>query len=255
MSINSLSLCQLIREALSDRSKAAALALAIDQTPEIKVYLGKGLQPYYDEALPMTMRDVERNIQKFPQMYKLNMESVNCQDSSDAEVVRKYFHRWVKMILKCDCLDVQRRKMPRIISTSDSIGGVDGLRIEDTIDGRRTFNLDEEIPTLEGLDGLIAQEDLLENQKRAVLMMHLFLENIQNFSEKLTALLEGLSSCYPKDYPQANCYELIKRRLFITPPQKWHDLAKELEVNQGTVTAHWNRKCNPILTQIEKNLE
>jgi len=250
------SLCKLIREALHSPQRAEALGFAIDQLPEIKRYLDKGWLPYYDEALPMTERDVKRNINRFPQMYRLNLESVNCQNPSEAANVRKHFVRWVMMILKRDCYDVKRRrdKQPRIVSMSETIGGEDGLTIEETIDSTQTLNADE-IPTLEGLDNLIDQEELLENQKRATLMFRLLVENLRQFTEKLVCLLEDLSNCHPAGYPQANCYELVKRRLLRIPPQQWKELAKELQTPYGTVTSHWNRKCNPMLTQIEQNLE
>lgn len=236
------SLCQLIREALHSPEKAEALGFAIDHLPEVKRYLDKGWLPYYDEALPITEKDVKRNINQFPQMYRLNLETVNCQNPSEAANVRECFIKWVKMILKRDCQDVKLRRdrQPRIISMSETIGGEDGLTIEETIDSRQTLNPND-VPPLNGLDQIIAEEELLENQKELVLMEHLLEKN--------------LSNCHPAGYPQANCYELVKRRLLRTPPQKWNDLAKELQTPYGTVTAHWDRKCKPLLTQLEQNLE
>ena len=129
------SLCQLIREALHDPKKAEALAFAIDQLPEVKRYLGQGWMPYYDEALPMTERDVKRNINKFSPMYRLNLEAVNYQNSSEAANVRASFIKWVMMILKRDCQDVKRRrdKQRAPVSTSETIGGEDSLTIEETL--------------------------------------------------------------------------------------------------------------------------
>lgn len=250
------SLCQLIREALHDPKKAEALAFAIDHLPEIKRYLDKGWQPYYDEALPMTERDVNRNINRFPQMYRLNLESVNCQNPSEAANVRRCFIRWVMMILKRDCYDVKRgqKNRPRIVSTSETIGGEDGLTIEETIDSSQTLNPND-IPTLEELDNLIAQEELLENQRTAALILRLLPEYMGQLSKKMLSWLEEISNCYPARYPQANCYELVKRRLLRTPPQQWKELANELQIPYGTVTAHWDRKCKPLLTQLEQSLE
>jgi hypothetical protein len=250
------SLCQLIREALHSPKKAEALGFAIDQLPEIKRYLGKGWLPYYDEALPITERDVKRNINRFPQMYRLNLETVNCQNPSEAANVRECFIKWVKMILKRDCQDVKRRqdRQPRIVSMSDPIGEDDGLTIEETIDSTRTLD-PTEIPTLKGLDILIAKEELLENQRKAALILRLLPEYMRQLSEKMLSLLEDFSNCHPAGYPQANCYELVKRRLLRTPPQQWNDLANELQIPYGTVTAHWERKCKPLLKQLEQNLE
>lgn len=254
--MNDASLCQLIREALHSPEKAEALGFAIDQLPEIKRYLDKGWLPYYDEALPITEKDVKRNINQFPQMYRLNLETVNCQNPSEAANVRECFIKWVKMILKRDCQDVKRRRgnQPRIISTSETIGGEDGLTIEETIDSTKTLNPDE-IPTLEGLAILIAQEELLENQRTAALILRLLPEYMEQLSEKMLSWLEEISNCYPAGYPQANCSEILQRRLLRTPPQQWKELANELQIPYGTVTAHWDRKCKPMLTQIEQNLE
>lgn len=233
------SLCQLIREALHDPKKAEALAFAIDHLPEVKRYLDKGWQPYYDEALPMTERDVNRNINRFPQMYRLNLESVNCQNPSEAANVRKRFVSWVMMILTRDCYDVKRRvNRPVVISINTPIG--DGLTIAETIDSTQPLNPND-IPPLGELDKIIAEEELLKNQEELALMGRLLEEN--------------LSNCYPARYPQANCYELVKRRLLRTPPQQWKELANELQIPYGTVTAHWDRKCKPLLTQLEQSLE
>lgn len=63
-----------------------------------------------------------------------------------------------------------------------------------------------------------------------------------------------LRNCYPSGYPQSNCQELAKRRLLNEPPDKWKEIVLVLEVPFGTVTAHWKRKCSPLLQEIVKNL-
>jgi len=231
------SLCLLIGQALNDPKRAEILALAIDQLPEVKRYLNPGWQPYYEQALPTTQKDVQRNINKFPQISKLNMGDVDHKNTSDSAQVRKCFINWVLMILKRDCHDVKRKKRPIIVSTDTPIGK-DGLTIEQTIDSRQTWNLND-IPTLDDLDIIIAEEEFVENQKKVALIQSL--------------LEEKLSNCYPAGCPQGNCYELVQRRLLRTPPQQWQEIAKELQTPYGTVTAHWNRKCKPLLSQIEQN--
>ncbi|CAD5990398.1 hypothetical protein PCC9214_05786 [Planktothrix tepida] len=230
------SLCQLIREALHDPNKAKALALMIDQLPVIKAYLGKGWLPYYDEAVPMTERDVERNIKRFPKMYRLNLETVNCQNASEAANVRKHFINWVVMILKRDCHDVSRRANRQIIISINTPIGEDGSTLEKTIDSSETLNPND-TPRLSGLDKMIAEEDFLKNQEQLALMVRLLDKN--------------LSNCYPDGYSKANCYELFKRRVLKKPPQQWRDIAEELQISLGTVTSHWHRKCKPMLPNIE----
>ena len=56
---------------------------------------------------------------------------------------------------------------------------------------------------------------------------------------------------HPKAYPQATCREIIKRRLLTDPPQEWQDLAQDLNIPYGTVTAHYNRKCLPRLANLK----
>ena len=63
-----------------------------------------------------------------------------------------------------------------------------------------------------------------------------------------------LRDCHPSGYPQSNCQELAKRRLLNEPPDKWREIALALSVPFGTVTAHWKRKCYPLLQKIVKNL-
>lgn len=231
------SLCQLIREALHSPQKAETLALTIDQLPEVKRYLGQGWMPYYDEALPVTERDVKRNINKFPQKYPVNLGTINCQNPSEVAKVRKCFINWVMMILKRDCQDVSKRVNRAIIVSMNNPIGKDGSTIEETIDSSQTLNPND-TPLLDALDTIIAEEELLENQKELALME--------------TLLEEKLSNCYPAGYPQANCYELAQRRLLRIPPQKWKDLAEDLQgIPYGTVTSHWDRKCKPLLAEIE----
>jgi hypothetical protein len=224
------SLCQLIREALHSPQKAETLALAIDQLPEVKRYLGQGWMPYYDEALPVTERDVNRNINKFPQNYRLNLETVNCQNSSETALVRKRFISWVMMILKRDCSDVKRgqKNRPKTVSLSDPAGINQGGTIEDTIPDQKSLN---------SIENILIEEEFQENQQQ---------------QKKLKRIIESLL-CHPNGYPHCTCYELIQRRLLKIPPQQWREIETELQIPYGTVTAHWNRKCKQRLDEISKN--
>jgi hypothetical protein len=224
------SLCQLIREALHSPQKAETLALAIDQLPEVKRYLGQGWMPYYDEALPVTERDVNRNINKFPQNYRLNLETLNCLNSSETALVRKRFISWVMMILKRDCSDVKRgqKNRQKTVSLSDPAGINQGGTIEDTIPDQKSLN---------SIENILIEEEFQENQQQ---------------QKKLKRIIESLL-CHPNGYPHCTCYELIQRRLLKIPPQQWREIETELQIPYGTVTAHWNRKCKQRLEEISKN--
>ena len=72
-------------------------------------------------------------------------------------------------------------------------------------------------------------------------------------SEKVSAKIQDLV-CHPRDYPQCTCAEIAKRRFFRNPPQKWEEMAEELKIPKGTLTAHWHRICKPRLDQIKNEL-
>jgi hypothetical protein len=80
----------------------------------------------------------------------------------------------------------------------------------------------------------------------------------QEFLEKLQDYLQhdpdGILQCHPEGFPQCSCQELIYRRLLKEVPEKWREIAQELSIPQGTITAFWNRKCKPILQQIPNKL-
>jgi hypothetical protein len=231
------SLCQLIREALHDPEKAEALALAIDQLPEIKRYLDKGWLPYYDEALPMTERDVKRNINRFPQMYPLNLETANCQNPSEAANVRKHFVRWVMMILKRDCYDVKRRrdKQPRIVSMSETIGGEDGSKNE----------IDIPDITISGIKLLLQQERLfLARQMRS------YIEEDPEMR---------LRNCHPRNNANLDCQLLSQKLLLEEPPLNPRQVARELTtpektIPEQTVYDRWRNYCLPLLRTIAREL-
>ena len=231
------SLCKLIREALHDPEKAEALALAIDHLPEVKRYLGKGWLPYYDEALPMTERDVKRNINRFPQMYRLKLESVNCQNPSEAANVRKCFISWVMMILKRDCYDVKRGRdnRPRIVSTSNTIGGEDGTSIENNIP-------DPSLPEIEKI--LEGERDSLARQMRS------YIEEDPDMR---------LRNCHPRNNANLDCQLLSQKLLLEEPPLNPRQVARELTtpektIPEQTVYDRWRNYCLPLLRTIAREL-
>ncbi len=110
MTLNDKELCKLIKDSLRSSEAAEVLSFAIDQMPEIKAYLGQGLHPYYDQALPTTMRSIKCSIHKFPQLYQLNIEATDCQNTTETASIRRFFINWVVKILKYDCYDIMTKK-------------------------------------------------------------------------------------------------------------------------------------------------
>lgn len=230
------SLCKLIKQALQDsegdqnrHNPVEVLALVIDHLPEVKVYLGKGWLPYYDEALPMTMRDVMRNIRKFPTMFKLDMASVNCQDPSEARYVRECFITWVMMILKRDCYDAKRLRdrRPQNVSTSDLV----------EVENFQYIDIEADIITL---DSLIQQEQLL------------VVEKLKRYIEQDPE--ENLRTCHPRGRPDCNCQVLSQKIILANPPNEIKKIAENLAIPYQTLLSHWSRKCLPILRKIALDL-
>jgi hypothetical protein len=46
----------------------------------------------------------------------------------------------------------------------------------------------------------------------------------------------------------------VKKRYLKTPPEKWKNLTQDLKVPYGTVTAHWKRKCVPLVREITSKI-
>jgi hypothetical protein len=59
-----------------------------------------------------------------------------------------------------------------------------------------------------------------------------------------------LVNSYPQGYEQANLKTILKYRYLSSPQKSWKDLSKSLNVPQGTVTSHFQRKGKPLLREI-----
>ncbi|NJL90487.1 MAG: hypothetical protein HC916_12385 [Coleofasciculaceae cyanobacterium SM2_1_6] len=227
--MDNASLCTLIREALHSPERAEVLALAIDQLPEISRYLDQGLLPFYEQALPFTMRDVQRNISRFHQKYRLSLENINCQNPSETNNLRRHFVNWVLMILKRDCYDIRRRRNQRIYSLDEIIGG-DSLTI---LDQTAT-------PTLEGLS------KLLEDEKRSICsQLQGYIEN----DPKGT-----LRDCHVSDRPEVNCQALLQLRFLGDTPLTLREISERLQSPLQTIKSRLERNCIPLIKEILSEL-
>jgi hypothetical protein len=61
-----------------------------------------------------------------------------------------------------------------------------------------------------------------------------------------------LRNCFSDKHRPYTGWELIQRRLLKSPPDKWKDIAQDLNVRYGTVTSDWERYCKPLLEQIRQ---
>ncbi|HEY9598267.1 MAG TPA: hypothetical protein V6D33_11415 [Cyanophyceae cyanobacterium] len=99
-------------------------------------------------------------------------------------------------------------------------------------------------PTLTGIDGYIEQLQQQESQ-RIGLKVEQYIEDDPE---------QKLSQCHPKASPDCNCQLLSQRITLKSPPDKFSQLARELNINYQTLVQHWKRSCLPLLQTIAINL-
>lgn len=99
-------------------------------------------------------------------------------------------------------------------------------------------------PTLTGIDGYIEQVQREEKQ-RIGLKVEQYIEDDPE---------QKLRQCHPKASPHCNCHLLSKRISLQSPPDKFSQLARELNINYQTLVQHWKRSCLPLLKTIAINL-
>jgi len=198
------------------RTAMHKLLLEIQQLPGLK----KSDHPNYPAALNLTLEWVSREIANF----ELRQSSVS-----------KSLVNWINGTLRWRIQDLYSPDKDAPISLDAPIAADIG----------ETTRL-ELLPdfTLSGLDGTIenAQKETIQ---RIGLQLELYIEQDP----------EGkLKNSYPRSYPECNCQFLSKRRVLKDPPDKFQDLAEELNVKYTTLNSHWKRKCEPSLQEIARTL-
>jgi len=198
------------------RTAMNKLLLQIQQLPGVK----KSNHPNYPEALNRTFEWVSREIANF---------------EPRSPSVSKSFVNWINGYLRWRIKDLYSPDQDAPISLDAPIA----------VDAGETTRL-ELLPdfTLSGLDGMIESAQK-ETTQRIGLKLELYIEQDP----------EGkLRNSYPRSNPECNCQFLSKRRLLKDPPDKFQDLAKELNVRYTTLNSHWKRKCEPSLQEIARTL-
>lgn len=234
-------LCQLIREVLrhpdgSDRQQREMEKL-LQLTPNLPgIY--KSLTPTIEQqdALNRALVDLSGCkkegradcLRRFVEKRNLDLTT------EDASNVRVLFVRWFNRIIKNKIAEVYREKKEHWSLDACFPEGDDKTTYGDTISSDRTT----------GIDSIIEAEE-----KEAQINL------CQAVKDYLETDPEGiLRKCHPEGYPQANCQELANKRYLKTPPEKWKNIEKDLKVPYGTVTAHWNRKCVPLVREITSQI-
>jgi hypothetical protein len=93
------------------------------------------------------------------------------------------------------------------------------------------------LPTLSGLEAVIAQEQRQAEETLYQKMQAWILADLEN----------TLKSCHPKAASTCNCHILAQRLVLRDPPDNATQLAQELGVNYQTLMTQWKRRCRPIL--------
>jgi len=198
------------------RTAMNKLLLEIQQLPGLK----KSVHQDYPEALNRTFQWVSREIANFePRPPSVSQSLVN----------------WINGYLGWRIKDLYSPDKDAPISLDAPIA----------VDAGETTRL-ELLPdfTLSGLDGMIESVQK-ETTRRIAIQLELYIEQDP----------EGkLKNSYPRSYPECNCQFLSKRRVLKDPPDKFKDLAEELNVKYTTLNSHWDRKCEPSLQEIARTL-
>ena len=182
----------------------------------------KNLDPRinYDEAFNSALKNVWQNINSFPKLFHLDFDLD--ADNSDVNHVRICFVKWFNKILKRRIFDLYRQNKQQPFSWEQC--GTQHVE----------HNLSRDIDPLEQL----------ANQE--------WLDKLRYYLQQDP---ERILQHHPEGYPKCTCQELIQRRLLRETCQKWRDIAKELYLPQGTLTAFWYRKCLPVLQEIAEKIK
>lgn len=198
------------------RSAMQKLVREIQQLPGLK----KSVHQDYPEALNRTFEWVSREIANFePRSPSVSQSFVNW--------INGYLVWRIKDLYSPD------KDAPISLDAPSAVNAGETTRLELLPDF-----------TLSGLDGMIeiAQKETIQ---RIGLELELYIEQDP----------EGkLRNSYPRSSPECNCQFLSMRRVLKEPPDKFQDLAKELNVRYTTLNSHWKRKCEPSLQEIARTL-
>ncbi|MEG4506815.1 hypothetical protein QUA81_24055 [Microcoleus sp. F6_B4] len=198
------------------RTAMNKLLLQIQQLPGLK----KSSHQDYPEALNDTFGWVSREIAKFePRPPSVSKSLVN----------------WINGTLRWRIQDLYSPDPDAPISLDASIA----------VDAGETTRL-ELLPdfTLSGLEGMIESIQKQTTQRIGLELEHYIEQDPEG----------KLKNSYPRSYPECNCQFLSRRRVLKDPPDRFQDLAEELNVKYTTLNSHWQRQCKRSLQEIARTL-
>lgn len=237
-------ICQLIQECIQHPDGSREQRQALDRLSKMLlklpgIYKDNNPRINYQDSLNQAVANLTgTSLKKGTASSSLNIRrfllsnQFDLQQDNPQEVCLSLL-KWFNKIIKRRIYDLYRSLKNQPLSLDNLIDG----------DDPGTTYIDQ-LPdlSLNGLDLILSQEEL-QNNKQEEDKLKRRLES-QEVKDKLNN--------HPQGYNYCTCYELMHRRLLRIPPQKWQDIAKELNVPYGTVTSHWNRKCQCLLDQLKQ---
>ncbi len=189
-------------------------------------------EPFFNDSL----EGFSRKIDVFLRSTSLNAANLDLQDSQAILTVTvKYF----KGVLKNKERDYYRQQ--KRVST---------FTIHGTKKPGQVISID--LPVGDGDGKQNTLEDTIQDQRLSSGWEWIEIEGNKSRHEALKSYLETdpediLKSYHPKDNPQANLWEIVKRRILQQPPQGWKEIPQDLGVKYGTITAYSNRNLSLVL--------
>jgi len=197
----------------------------------LQKYRGRGLaqssHPDYLEALNRTWEWFSQNICQF---YQNRTEAIS----------RDRLLRWINGYLRWRIRDlyIPDDQAPRSLDQPLANSEPETSLMEQDLQRDLTS------PTLSGLDSYIENLHREKTQR-----LGLALE--QYITEDPNGKLAG---CFPSQYPDCNCQILCMSRCVKEPPDKFKDLATQLNMPQQKVSNHFYHRCKPLLQEVMTQL-
>jgi hypothetical protein len=145
---------------------------------------------------------------------------------------------WVNSYLRFRIKDLFPPDNPNVISLDQPRSYDDGNQV----------TLGELLPdaqsmTLDLLESKIAQ---LQERKLQRISQRVRQEILEDKQGKLKA-------CHPRQHPGCHCQIFAERLLLQEPADRIADIAREFNIKDQTLYAHWKKKCLPLLQDIARN--
>lgn len=201
------------------------LLLVVQKLPKLK----KSNNPNYLDALSLTWEWFIKNIDKFE------------YDPNSLELVERRLTHWVNGYLGWRIRDLYTSDDKyKYDSLDEPIGDNEDNRIK----GDTISNEDALIPTLDGLEGYIENQQK-QKTERIGLDVELYIEKDPD---------NKLQQCHPKGNPKCNAQVLAQRMFLKEPPDKLKPIAREMDIKYQTLVSFWKRKGLPLLQEIVTEL-